>query len=92
MIDEQVGLVQNIRCDTSVFTPACHLLEGSICHLLKHCGDDQERFVGCKWNMAELHDITPTFLTIMWAYRYVFAPIFIFVIVFVMLAIVPEII
>eukprot|EP00928_Gymnodinium_smaydae_P045756 TRINITY_DN30462_c0_g1_i1.p1 TRINITY_DN30462_c0_g1~~TRINITY_DN30462_c0_g1_i1.p1 ORF type:complete len:972 (+),score=237.85 TRINITY_DN30462_c0_g1_i1:123-3038(+) len=43
------GLVQTIVCDQkkTSFAAGCHLLEGSICHLLRHCGDKAERFDSC---------------------------------------------
>lgn len=48
--DSHGGLVQTMVCD-SVATSVqlgCHLLEGAICHLLRHCGDEAERFSGCQ--------------------------------------------
>lgn len=48
--DGHGGLVQTMLCDQSKRSIAvgCHLLEGAICHLLRHCGDDAERFDVCR--------------------------------------------
>ena len=50
MFDDHGGLVQMIECDRkeqAVMT-ACHMLEGTICHLLKRCGDHRERWQTCE--------------------------------------------
>ena len=63
LVDEQVALVQKISCDkpeSGIFM-ACHLIEGTICHLINNCGDD--RFDGCDYdfdvtegyNQAKIH-------------------------------------
>ncbi len=51
-MDQQVGLVQKILCDKSEYAHlnACHMLEGTICHLLQHCGDSRGRFDSCSFN------------------------------------------
>lgn len=47
--DSHGGLVQNIVCDHSQNVQlGCHMLEGAICHLLRHCGDPAGRFSSCK--------------------------------------------
>ena len=28
---------------------ACHMMEGTICSILNHCGDSRGRFKGCIW-------------------------------------------
>ncbi len=63
LVDEQVALVQKISCDKpeSGMFMACHLIEGTICHLINNCGDD--RFDGCDYdfdvtegyNQAKIH-------------------------------------
>jgi len=54
--DGHGGLVQTMMCDQSDKSIAvgCHLLEGAICHLLRHCGDDARRFDFCR------HEYQPT--------------------------------
>jgi hypothetical protein len=48
--DSHGGLVQTMVCDSSASSVqlGCHLLEGAICHLLHHCGDEAERFSACQ--------------------------------------------
>eukprot|EP01134_Creolimax_fragrantissima_P007952 CFRG7952T1 len=45
MLDSQAGMVQQLRCKAE--SPACHLLELSICELLNQCGDVHHRFTKC---------------------------------------------
>ena len=54
-IDHQVGMVQQILCDRpdQAHITGCHLLEGTMCHLLKHCGD--KRFESCKFDFDVTH-------------------------------------
>jgi len=54
--DGHGGLVQTMNCDQSRNSIAvgCHLLEGAICHLLRHCGDEARRFATCE------HEYRPT--------------------------------
>jgi len=52
--DEHGGLVQTMSCDRSHqgVQLACHMLEGAICHLLRHCGDHEQRFSSCSHEYA----------------------------------------
>lgn len=45
---QQVGLIQLISCDTAgkALQLSCHMLEGTICELIRHCGDDRWDVVG----------------------------------------------
>jgi len=56
--DGHGGLVQTMNCDQSrsgkSVAVGCHLLEGAICHLLWHCGDEARRFATCQ------HEYQPT--------------------------------
>ncbi|CAN0547765.1 unnamed protein product, partial [Ectocarpus sp. 12 AP-2014] len=38
-----VGLIQLISCDTAgkALQLSCHMLEGTICDIIRHCGDDR---------------------------------------------------
>jgi len=47
--DSHGGLVQTMMCDRSEESVqlACHMLEGAICHILRHCGDQSQRFASC---------------------------------------------
>lgn len=60
--DGHGGLVQTMNCDQSEKSIAvgCHLLEGALCHLLRHCGDQASRFAACKHTYAP----TSTALTV----------------------------
>jgi len=54
--DGHGGLVQTMVCDQTDKSIAvgCHLLEGAVCHLLRHCGDHAGRFGFCR------HEYQPT--------------------------------
>lgn len=58
MIDTQVGLIQLISCSTEgkALQLSCHMLEGTLCDLIKHCGDERGRFTDCafEYNMSHL--------------------------------------
>lgn len=49
LIDVQVGLIQKISCATPHLSMqlSCHMLEGTLCNLLEHCGDRKKRIAGC---------------------------------------------
>ncbi len=75
-VDQQVGLIQNIQCDhkdSSINSFACHLLEGTICHLVKHCGDPRGRFVGCD-STFELSAVGPSLRGLLWRNKWVSVP------------------
>lgn len=90
-VDRQVGLIQNILCDyeDKAHQNACHLLEGTICHLLQHCGDDKGRFVGCEYDF-DLAAISPGVVSFLRSHSWVILPILLLVIMFLVIAIVPE--
>jgi len=52
--DDHGGLVQTMSCDRSHqgVQLACHMLEGAVCHLLRHCGDSEQRFASCRHEYA----------------------------------------
>lgn len=91
-VDEQVGLVQKVLCDNEdkAHQNACHLLEGTICHLMKHCGDDMKRFIGCDFQF-DWKVILPQLLVFIWANRWVILPTIFICIMTTALALVPEI-
>ncbi|CAK4676729.1 hypothetical protein LEN26_008041 [Aphanomyces euteiches] len=51
MIDTQSGLIQRITCDTPHLSMqlSCHMIQGTLCNLLHHCGDDRARFATCQF-------------------------------------------
>lgn len=57
--DGHGGLVQTMLCDQSKKSIAvgCHLLEGAICHLLRHCGDEAQRFDVCRHEYQPGHQM-----------------------------------
>jgi len=79
--DGHGGLVQTVACDQTQTSLAvgCHLIEGAICHLLRHCGDEMRRFAECK------HEYTPVstgmevakevlaFLRVSWQGSYIYS-------------------
>eukprot|EP00397_Hematodinium_sp_SG-2012_P002639 GEMP01002647.1.p1 GENE.GEMP01002647.1~~GEMP01002647.1.p1 ORF type:complete len:1022 (+),score=168.47 GEMP01002647.1:228-3293(+) len=48
--DEHGGMVQKIGCEhpEMALMGGCHMLEGTICHFLKHCGDPRHRWSSCE--------------------------------------------
>merc|ERR1740121_956442 len=49
IFDDHGGLVQMMTCERSQesLQLACHMLEGTICHLFKRCGDPRRRWDAC---------------------------------------------
>ncbi|TDH68195.1 hypothetical protein CCR75_003233 [Bremia lactucae] len=49
MIDAQAGMTQKISCDTPHLSMqlSCHMLEGTICNLIEHCGSARHRISSC---------------------------------------------
>ncbi|CAH0520320.1 unnamed protein product [Peronospora belbahrii] len=49
MIDAQAGMIQKISCDTPHLSMqlSCHMLEGTICNLVEHCGSARRRISSC---------------------------------------------
>ncbi|CAI5722703.1 unnamed protein product [Hyaloperonospora brassicae] len=49
MIDVQAGMTQKISCDTPHLSMqlSCHMLEGTICNLVEHCGYARGRISSC---------------------------------------------
>lgn len=49
IFDDHGGLVQMMTCDKSEesLQLACHMLEGTICHLFNRCGDMRQRWTAC---------------------------------------------
>ena len=92
-IDKQVGLVQTIVCDRGdkAHQNSCHLLEGTICHLLQHCGDRRHRYDTCAYDV-DIAAIAPSLLSFAWTHRYILFPSFLLVLLMVAFAIVPELV
>jgi len=92
-VDQQVGLIQKIMCDASdkSHQNACHLLEGTICHLMRHCGDDKDRFVDCSFSF-NFNAVFPSLQRLVWKHRWIVGPVALTVPVIIGLAIVPEIV
>ena len=91
-MDHQVGLVQRILCDKvdSAHLNACHLLEGTVCHLLQHCGDDSKRnLVACDYQF-DMTAIAPVVMASMSAHKWIWLPMITFGVCVVALAVVPE--
>jgi hypothetical protein len=49
MIDAQAGMIQKISCDTPHLSMqlSCHMLEGTLCNLVEHCGSARRRISSC---------------------------------------------
>lgn len=70
---------------------ACHLLEGTICHILKHCGDHRYRFIDCNYSF-NFDVLIPSLTNILWEHRYILFPILTIISLMITLAILPEIV
>lgn len=59
MVDQHGGLVQYILCSTSklALKNSCHLLESTICELLRACGDSRARFKSCSYSFNVIPEI-----------------------------------
>lgn len=90
-VDEQVGLTQRILCDheDKAMQNACHLLESQICHLLTHCGDPRHRFIQCSSNF-DLSVVAPSIMSFIWNHKYITGPIITLFFLFLLMAILPE--
>lgn len=86
-----MGLVQNILCDRpeKSHQNACHLLEGTICHLLKHCGDDKGRFYNCTFDF-DISAVLPPLQSFAWQHKWFALPVLLLGPLMVGLAVVPE--
>lgn len=66
LVDSQVGLVQRVVCEKPrlAHQNACHMLEGTICSILNHCGDSRGRFNKCLWkfDMSEGWPVAQEFM------------------------------
>ena len=66
-------------------------MEGTICHLLQHCGDDANRFASCETNM-DLGVVAPSLFEFIWKYRIVTGPVILLFVLIVLLAVLPDMI
>jgi len=92
-VDAQVGLVQLITCDkdSQAHMNSCHLLEGTICHLLEHCGDPRGRFTSCEFKF-DISALLPSILQIVYKHKLIIVPVLLSIPAVVLLAVVPELI
>ena len=84
--------MQRILCDKvdSAHLNACHLLEGTLCHLLQHCGDDSPRaLLSCDYQF-DIAAITPVVAASLIAHKWIGLPAAVFGMCVVALAVVPE--
>jgi len=57
LFDGHGGLVQTMTCDRAGGSAlGCHMLENTICNLLRHCGDADGSFASCKFEL-EAEDV-----------------------------------
>ena len=91
-VDTQVGLVQRIQCDkkSQAHQNACHLLEGTICHLLEHCGDPRGRFQSCEYTY-DLASMFPPLLRFAGRNKLILILGLLSVALIILLALIPEI-
>ncbi|CAM9609451.1 unnamed protein product [Chrysoparadoxa australica] len=87
MVDTQLGLVQNIMCSTSAkaLQNSCHMLEGTLCDLIKHCGDHRGRFTDCKFDFNMNHLLPVVLEAVQDHYRWFVAGSLLFFIVVVLI-------
>jgi len=62
IFDDHGGLVQMMMCDRShqSLQLACHMLEGTICHIYKRCGDPLGRWYDCAHNFLMEGEVRST--------------------------------
>ncbi|TMW57046.1 hypothetical protein Poli38472_002971 [Pythium oligandrum] len=70
LIDAQAGMIQKISCNTPHLSMqlSCHMLEGTLCNLLEHCGDARNRIASCKFEhkiTSLTEDILPKLTAVM---------------------------
>jgi len=65
IFDDHGGLVQMMTCDRSQesLELACHMLEGTICHIFDRCGDPLQRWDRCTHEYALKDTIKDTMLS-----------------------------
>jgi hypothetical protein len=92
-IDHQVGLVQRILCDKDdkAHQNSCHLLEGTICHILEHCGDRRHRFASCE-HTYDLAAVLPVILSMAQGNLALLVTIVLLGPITIALAVIPEIV
>lgn len=83
--------MQRIQCDMAAHAHqmACHLLEGTVCHLLEHCGDGRGRFSGCTHEF-DIAAVLPSLMQYVHQHRLVLLPLTLLGPIVLGLAIVPE--
>lgn len=66
IFDNHGGLVQMMSCERSEesLQLACHMLEGTICHLLRRCGDPRGRWQACRHHFDLHSQISDTARTV----------------------------
>jgi len=66
IFDEHGGLVQMMECELKqqAIVAACHMLEGTICHLLRRCGDHRHRWDTCEHEFDVHGSISSTVQTV----------------------------
>lgn len=91
-VDTQVGNIQHIMCksESLALTNACHMLEGTLCELLAHCGDHRGRFTRCEYEY-NIGSLVPFFWGFIDDYIFWLLPGVGLLFVFGALAIIPEI-
>lgn len=92
-VDGQVGMVQKIQCDKpeASHKNACHMLEGTICHLLNHCGDARQRFRSCQFDY-DLAPLRPWVAQFLVEHKLFLLPLFLLIPLSFMAAVIPDII
>lgn len=92
-VDHQVGLVQRIFCDKDdkAHQNSCHLLEGTVCHILEHCGDKRQRFGSCSFTY-DLTAVLPNFLSLSNSQIAILSSLLLFGPIMIALAVIPELI
>lgn len=62
IFDDHGGLVQMMTCDRSQesLELACHMLEGTICHIFNRCGDSRNRWESCTHEYVLKDTVTTT--------------------------------
>jgi hypothetical protein len=85
-------MIQKIQCDKPELSHknACHMMEGTVCHLINHCGDIRKRFESCTFDY-DLSPITPTLIKFVSERRLFLVPLILAVPVLLVIAVIPDV-
>jgi hypothetical protein len=84
-------MIQRIQCERQEASHknACHMLEGTVCHILKHCGDARGRFESCEFDY-EMSAMMPWLRNFFNEYKVILIPVLLTVPLSITIGIIPD--